>query len=152
MSNIDAIYFDMDGTIADLYNVENWEPKLRSYDPTPYSEAKPLYDMGKLNSLIERFAAKGVRVGVISWLSKGSTREYDNKVAKAKRGWLSKYLPAIKEIHLVPYGTPKHEVAATENAVLVDDNEEVRQSWEGETADATQNILPQLLQLIGSLN
>lgn len=152
MSNVNAIYFDMDGTIADLYSVENWEPKLKNYDPTPYSEAKPLYDMGKLNSLVEKFMAKGIRVGVISWLSKGSTREYDSKVVSAKRGWLNKYLPAVKEIHLVPYGTPKHEVATAENAVLVDDNEEVRQSWGGETVDATQNILPQLLQLIGSLN
>ena len=29
------IWFDMDGTIANLYGVENWLPMLRAYDPTP---------------------------------------------------------------------------------------------------------------------
>ena len=28
------IWFDMDGTIADLYGVEDWLPKLRAYDPS----------------------------------------------------------------------------------------------------------------------
>ena len=36
---IKEIVFDMDGTIADLYGVENWLPKLRAYDPTPYQTA-----------------------------------------------------------------------------------------------------------------
>ena len=30
-----AIYFDMDGTIADLYAVDGWLDMLRAYDPTP---------------------------------------------------------------------------------------------------------------------
>ena len=33
------ICFDMDGTIADLYAVENWLPMLRAFDPTPYEVA-----------------------------------------------------------------------------------------------------------------
>lgn len=32
---IKKIYFDMDGTIANLYAVEGWLPMLRAYDPTP---------------------------------------------------------------------------------------------------------------------
>ena len=39
------IIFDMDGTIADLYSVNNWLDKLRAFDVTPYKNAKPLYDM-----------------------------------------------------------------------------------------------------------
>jgi hydroxymethylpyrimidine pyrophosphatase-like HAD family hydrolase len=31
-----AIYFDMDGTIANLYGVENWLPKLQAKDETPH--------------------------------------------------------------------------------------------------------------------
>ena len=34
------ICFDMDGTIADLYAVDNWLAKLRAEDETPYQEAK----------------------------------------------------------------------------------------------------------------
>ena len=33
------IWFDMDGTLADLYGVENWLEKLRASDPSPYAEA-----------------------------------------------------------------------------------------------------------------
>ena len=36
------IWLDMDGTIADLYAVENWLPMLQAHNPTPYEQAKPL--------------------------------------------------------------------------------------------------------------
>ena len=38
------IYFDMDGTIADLYGVENWLNDLRTERTTPYEIATPLCD------------------------------------------------------------------------------------------------------------
>ena len=47
-----TIYFDMDGTIADLYGVENWLPKLRAEDASPYAEATPLTDMENLQLLL----------------------------------------------------------------------------------------------------
>ena len=34
-----TVILDMDGTIADLYKVENWLGKIRNFDPTPYPEA-----------------------------------------------------------------------------------------------------------------
>ena len=37
-----TINFDMDGTIADLYGVENWLDYLIAEDTTPYTEAEPL--------------------------------------------------------------------------------------------------------------
>lgn len=30
-----TIYFDMDGTIANFYGVENWLDYLKAYDTTP---------------------------------------------------------------------------------------------------------------------
>ena len=42
------ICFDMDGTIADLYGVENWLDMLRNYNPTPYEVAKPMWNMTEL--------------------------------------------------------------------------------------------------------
>ena len=42
------IWFDMDGTIANLYGVENWLPMLRAYDPTPYANAVPLLRLSRL--------------------------------------------------------------------------------------------------------
>ena len=36
------IVFDMDGTIADFYGVENWSECLKNSDTTPYEMAKTL--------------------------------------------------------------------------------------------------------------
>lgn len=36
-----AIYFDMDGTIANFYSVPNWLDYLIASDPTPYEVARP---------------------------------------------------------------------------------------------------------------
>ena len=49
-----TIWFDMDGTIADLYAVENWLPMLRAYDPAPYTLAKPLVHMATLARLLHK--------------------------------------------------------------------------------------------------
>ena len=50
-----TINFDMDGTIADLYGVENWLTYLINEDTFPYANAKPLLHLSslarKLNTL-----------------------------------------------------------------------------------------------------
>ena len=40
-----AIFFDMDGTIADLYGVDGWLDDLRAERVRPYAEAKPLVNL-----------------------------------------------------------------------------------------------------------
>jgi hypothetical protein len=57
-------------------------------------------------------------------------------------------MPAVTEFHCVKYGTPKHRVAKIKNSVLVDDNSNVRESWNGITVNASENILPQLKVLL----
>ena len=101
-----TIYFDMDGTIANLYGVENWLEKLRAEDVSPYVEAEPLVDMRELSRLLNDLQLSGVNLGIISWLSKDATKEYDKMVRRAKREWLMENLPAVEwdEIHLVKYG------------------------------------------------
>ena len=54
-----TIYFDMDGTIADLYAVDNWLAKLRSSDPSPYAEAETLLNMSHLARLLHKVQALG---------------------------------------------------------------------------------------------
>ena len=51
MTNTKAIYFDMDGTIADLYSVEGWLPMLRAHNATPYTQAKTLVNMSGICSV-----------------------------------------------------------------------------------------------------
>lgn len=144
------IYFDMDGTIADLYGVENWLPMLRAEDATPYRIAKPLINITELNVLCGLLRRQGYEIGVISWLSKESSKEYKKVVRAAKREWLKKYFPACgNEIHLVQYGTPKHSIVKAKGAILFDDEYKNGISWErngGEWINPTEKRIEKVLQ------
>lgn len=139
-----TIYFDMDGTIANLYAVENWLPKLRAYDPTPYMEAAPMLRFCSLARRLNTLQRNGYKIGVISWLSKDPDSAYGEKVAAAKRLWLKKHLPSVNfdEIRIVPYGTPKSTLAS-EIGILFDDEEPNRKEWEeaGGVAYGVENIM-----------
>lgn len=128
---MNTIYFDLDGTLADLYGVPNWLPKLRSNDPSPYTQAIPLTDLRWLARRLNLLQKMGYRLGVISWLSKDSNPLYDEVVRKRKINWLKRHLGSVQwdEVHIVKYGTPKH-LTAKEKGILFDDNEAVRQDWE----------------------
>ena len=149
-----AIYFDMDGTVADLYGVENWLHKLRTYDPTPYIDAKPLCDMRALNKVCTALINGGYTIGIITWLSKDSTPEYDELVASAKMEWAQYYMPFINEFHAIPFGVPKHTVVKRFTEMwLVDDNADVRAQWETpkqrKTINANEDIIAELWKLVG---
>ena len=132
-----TIFFDMDGTIADLYGVENWLDYLIASDSLPYEIAKPLIRLNSLARVLNRLQSKGYRIGVISWLSKNSTSAYDEKVREAKENWLKKHLASVKfdEVHIVAYGTPKQNFASSENDILFDDEEKNRNDWTGKAFD-----------------
>ncbi len=144
----EKIYFDMDGTIADLYADPNWLPKLRAYDPTPYVNAKPLVNMSRLARLLHKAQQNGYTIGIISWLSKEPNPEYDKAVTLAKIEWLARHLPSVKwdEIHIVAYGTPKSTVADTFGGILFDDEERNRNEWNG-TAYTPEQIFDLLADI-----
>ena len=128
-----TIYFDMDGTIADLYNVVDWLPKIRRSDSSPYSEAKPLVEVGEFQILLSILKNRGFKIGVISWLAKDSEKSYDKLVRNAKKEWLRINFPEITfdEIHIVKYGTRKDYVAKDKFGIIFDDDERVRNTWRG---------------------
>lgn len=125
---VKVINFDMDGTIANLYGVENWLDYLINHDATPYKEAKPLVNMNSLARIINRLQREGYTLNIVSWLAKNSDSVYDDKVIEAKKEWLKKHLASVNfdNIIIVPYGTPKHELA---NGVLFDDEKPNRDKW-----------------------
>lgn len=126
-----AIYFDMDGTLADLYGVDNWLSKIESSDTTPYKEAAVLLNMQALAHRLNTLQRKGYTLGVISWLSKSGTPEYNEKVKEAKLEWLDKHLGSVEwnEVHLVAFDKKKSKVAKVKNGILFDDNKKVRKEW-----------------------
>ena len=137
-----AIYFDMDGTIANLYGVENWLPKLQAKDETPYAKATPLVQMNLLARYLNKLQAKGYQIGIISWLAKVDDKEYDVKVTQAKEKWLRKHLKSVNfdEINIVPYGTPKSSAVMQINGILFDDEMPNRIEWKGQAYDE-KNII-----------
>ncbi len=147
-----AIIFDMDGTIADLYAVENWLPMLREENSEPYRIAKPMYEMTELANLLNLLKSEGWKIVVTSWSSKQASREYDKRVRAAKVAWLKKYGFPADEIHVVKYGKSKSEVTKSLGGfqILVDDNAEVRAEWSnGATINAEHDILKELSKLLG---
>ena len=137
-----AIYFDMDGTIADLYGIKDWLNKLRSYDPSPYAQARPMLNMQVLARTLNKLKKRGYHIGIISWLSRSSTPAYDKAVTAAKLSWLNKHLHSVHfdEIAIVSYGTSKAETAQKQKGILFDDEEKNRATWGGIAHDE-KNIL-----------
>lgn len=142
-----TIYFDMDGTIADLYGVDNWLPKLRSENSSPYAEATPLVDTYEMEYLLKELQHIGYTLGIISWTAKGGSKSYNKAVRKAKLEWLAGVFPEIEfdEVHIVKYGTRKDYVAKDKFGIIFDDDERVREKWRGEainpnTADIIENL------------
>ena len=127
---IKAIYFDLDGTIADLYGVEGWLDDLIAENTRPYAEAKPLLNLSLLARYIHKAQKMGYIVGVISWLSKSGSPEYNKAVTEVKREWLKKHLPSVEwdEIHIVEYGTPK-STCRTCSGILFDDEDRNLKEW-----------------------
>ena len=125
---MNKIWFDLDGTLANLYEVSGWLDMLRAYDPTPYANAKPMVNMSALARLLHKAQRMGYEVGIISWLSKCSNNEYDIAVTEVKVEWLRKHLPSVEwdEVKIVAYGTPKHELCS---GILFDDEEHNRKAW-----------------------
>lgn len=148
------ICFDMDGTIADLYAVDDWHSKLRAEDASPYADAAPMWDMTELAAILRELQRKGVVITVITWLSKDSTKDYKKAVRDAKREWLERYDFPFDHFHGVQYGATKADSVRkyTNNAWLIDDNAKVRQGWHlGETIDPTEvNIIDLFESLINS--
>lgn len=144
-----TIWWDMDGTIANLYAVENWLPMLRGYDPTPYVEAKVMHNMSVLARYMNMVQKMGYRIGVISWLSKTSTAEYDAEVTAAKIEWLRKHLNSVHFdiINIVAYGTPKENFMETDSDILFDDEQRNRDNWRGDAYEPNK-ILEILKALI----
>ena len=135
------IWFDMDGTIVDLYGVENWLEMLIAHDETPYAIAKPIVNLSVLARLMNKVQRKGFEICIVSALAKDSTAEYDERVRNAKIKWLANHLKSVHfdEIRFVPYWYTKNDVN-TGADVLFDDEERHLEKWTGTAVHASKMI------------
>lgn len=122
-----TVYLDMDGTIADLYNEENWLADLIAEKVDPFVNAKP---MTTEKVLLELFPTDRYEIKILSMTPKHATKEYCNRVADAKSEWLDRYFPSLTKRIYRAYGNNKN-LRNSANAILVDDNAEIRQTFRG---------------------
>ena len=154
---IKMVCFDMDGSIANLYGVENWLSMLHAEDPTPYRTASPMWDMKELTEIIKTLMALGIEVRVITWLSKESSEEYKTATRKAKREWLDQYNFPYNAFHGIQYGRTKADSVRSllnddEEAILIDDNSKVRNGWDlGRRIDPTAVNLIEVLKELAEM-
>lgn len=143
-----TINFDMDGTIANLYGVENWLDYLINEDVFPYATARPLLRLCDLARRLNTMQRNGYNIAVITWLGKNATADYNERVTTAKLEWLAKHMPTVHwdRITVVPYGTPKENYCETPLDVLFDDEEKNRNNWTGRAYDVG-NILEILKEI-----
>lgn len=146
------IWFDMDGTIADLYGVEGWLDDLINLNTRPYEKAQLLYDNADLLYMLGLLREKGYHIGVISWGSKAKNENFDREVEFVKREWL--YEKCISDfldrIIVTAYGVRKADTCRKYGSgILVDDEEQNRKAWDlGRTINANENIIEALKALV----
>ena len=132
-----TINFDLDGTLCDLYGVEGWRLMLDAEDETPYEIAEPLLQLCTLARMLNRLQQNGYKIAVLSWLSKGGSEEYNERVIDAKLDWLAEHMPSVvwDRIAIVEYGTPKELFCDSPFDILFDDEEQNRKNWNGISFD-----------------
>ena len=143
-----TINFDMDGTIADLYGVDNWLDYLIAENVYPYANARPLLHLSALARKLNALQREGYNLAIVSWLSKNGSDEYNEAVIEAKIKWLAKHLPSVHwdYVNIVPYGTPKENFCENPLDILFDDEERNRNNWTGRAYDV-QNIMEILREI-----
>ena len=143
------IWFDMDGTLGNLYAIPDWLDRLRAEDPSPYAEAAVLHNMSQLARKLNQLQKAGWQLGIVSWLSKVSSAAYDEAVTAAKLSWLDNHLHSVHFdiIHIVAYGRNKWELCG-KDGILFDDEEKNRTAWANGYAYHPDNMMKILDELL----
>ena len=138
-----TIWFDMDGTLYDLYKIPGWLKALLDGDASIFNrEGYARANLIRIRAAIIALIAEGWTVGILTWAPKDISwgdSELD-RVADAKYQWLMNNMPELENVHFacIPYGESKAQFLidmgeAGDVNYLVDDNKEVRHDWRDHT-------------------
>ena len=86
------IYFDLDGTVYDLYSIESWLNKLQAEKEKVFLEGKFLGNYEDFMESISELINYGYTFGVITWLPMQASPEYEEICRQEKIKWINKYL------------------------------------------------------------
>ena len=121
------VYLDMDGTIADLYGINNWLERLRDEDSTIFTECETLITE---KALFDLYPVEKYEIRILSMTPKKATKRYRMSVIAQKNEWLDTHFPHIKKRIYLPYGHNKN-LKNSVNKILIDDNEIIRNNFRG---------------------
>ena len=109
-----------------------------------------MLNMSQLARLLNKVQQLGYQLGIISWLSKCPTPEYDEAVTEAKKAWLGQHLASVSwdKVIIVKHGVPKELFKQTEDDILFDDEAPNRENWHGDAYEPDM-IIKVLKALIG---
>lgn len=147
---MNTIYFDMDGTFYDLYGFDGWLECILSEKTECYKYSNMLVDYDSFVIILNNLKEKGYKLGIISWLSKKATKQYQNKVRMTKYHYIKKNFGNLfDEIHILQYGKDK-SVFCGENDILFDDEKPNRDKWENKNGIAynVTNLLETLENMV----
>lgn len=122
-----VIYLDMDGTIADLYGMENWLESLRNEVEGLFLQCNPLITETELLVL---FPSDIYELRICSMTPMDASKEYCLKVIEEKNIWLDKHFPSIEHRVYLEYGHNKN-LRNSKNHILIDDNKTIRENYRG---------------------
>ena len=141
------IWFDMDGTIADLYGVPGWLDYLMNDDTYPYDNAEPMLNFSLLARYLNKLQKEGWEIGIISWTSKTGSDLYNGEIALSKLSWFHVHLKSVQwdKIKIVKYGTNKYMECG--GGILFDDEKGNRDQWKDDSYEPSQimEVLKSLL-------
>lgn len=134
-----VVYFDMDGTLVDLYGVTNVFKRLDDLDASVYSEAKPI---NKYIDMLKEFKSMGYKVIILSCLGMVSSKEFDKETIINKGKWLDTYVGKeyIDERIYIPNTKNKFKYTSMYGkGILVDDDVRVLNNWYYDRIHAINN-------------
>ena len=148
-------YFDLDGTVYDLYNMENWLERIQKEDPNVFLDGNAIYSKPQMEIMAETLQKAGYEIGVITWLPMNASVEYMIDCISTKRQWVKENMPFVdgRDFHALPYGTPKQNarIKKRREMLLFDDNNEVREMWntpkQRKSIDANEHLLDIIVNL-----
>lgn len=142
-----TIYFDLDGTLFNLYGKNDWLKRLEAEDETVFNDEHKtdfFFNGSKeFNSVINKLMESNVCFEVITWLPMNASKEYENKCEIVKRKWVEKNLPFVRKVHCLSYGIPKQTATnrhSKDEKILIDDSAQVCQTWNTKAMRKSYNI------------
>ena len=128
------VYLDLDGTIASLYTEKDWLKRLHNEEEGLFLNLNPIINQ---ETLLEKFPKEKYEIVILSMTPKDASLEYCERVKTEKDLWLSEHFPSLTKRIYKKYGHNKN-LKNSANAILIDDNEIIRNNWRGVALNPAQ--------------